>query len=139
MKPAPASRVIGDPAHVVDGPVIDGAGTAWIGRVAPELLLQPPLATVTFRVTFPEAPAVKEMAFVPAPALIVPLVMLQLNVAPDCAGTLALATVDAQTAGGAVMVDDGALLIGMETVELLLQPAADVTVIATVTFPGRPA
>ena len=77
-KPAPASRVIGEPAQVVDGPVIDGAGTALIGIVTEELLLQPPFETVTFRVTLPDAPAVKEMAFVPAPVLMAPLVMLQL-------------------------------------------------------------
>ena len=41
-------------------------------------------------------------------------------------------------AGGAEMADDGAPLIGIETVELLLQPAVDVTVIATVTFPVVP-
>jgi FtsP/CotA-like multicopper oxidase with cupredoxin domain len=56
-------------------------------------------------------------------------------VAPACAATLAFAAVDAQTAGGAVIAADGAPLIGIDTVELLLQPAEDVTVIATVTLP----
>lgn len=77
-KPGPASRMIGEPAHVVDGPVITGAGTALIGIDTLELVLQPPFETVTLSVTFPEAPAVKEIPYVPAPLLIVPLVMLQL-------------------------------------------------------------
>src|SRR5947208_551336 len=110
-KPPPASSVTGEPAQVVDGPVIDGAGTALIGMVTLEALLQPPFETVTFSVTLPEAPAVKEIAFVPAPPLIVPLVMLQLYVAPPCAGTLALAAADAQTDAGAVIAADGATVI----------------------------
>src|ERR1051326_4453767 len=133
--PAPASRVIGDPAQVVVGPVMTGDGAALIETVALELLRQPPFETVTFSVTLPEVPAVNEMAFVPAPLLMLPLVMLQLYVAPDCAATLALATAEAQTAAGAVIVDDGAPVIGIETLELLLQPADEVTVIATVTLP----
>jgi len=109
-----------------------------IGMVALELLLQPPFETVRFRVTLPDAPAVKEMTFVPAPPVIAPLVMLQLYVAPACAATLAFAAVEAQTAGGARIDADGAPLIGIETVELLLQPADEVTVIATVTLPLVP-
>jgi hypothetical protein len=127
--------VTGDPAHVVDGPVITGAGTGLIGIVALELVLQPPFETVRLRVTLPDAPAVKETTFVPAPLLMVPLVMLQPYVAPACAATLALPTVPAHMAGGAVMAEEGAPLIGIETVELRLQPAGDVTVIATVTLP----
>jgi hypothetical protein len=46
-----------------------------------------------------------------------------------------LATVDAQTDAGAVMAADGAPVIGSVTVELLLQPAEEVTVIASVTLP----
>jgi hypothetical protein len=52
--------------------------------------------------------------------------------------TLAFAAVEAQAAGGPVIADDGAPVIGIETVELLLQPADDVTVIATVTLPVAP-
>jgi hypothetical protein len=70
--------VTGEPAHVAVGPLITGDGTALIGIVALELLLQPPFETVRFRVTLPDAPAVKETTFVPAPLLIAPLVMLQL-------------------------------------------------------------
>jgi len=49
-----------------------------------------------------------------------------------------LAAVDAQTEAGAVMAADGAPVIGSVAVELLLQPADDVTVIASVTLPLAP-
>lgn len=69
--------VTGEPAQVVAGPVITGAGAALIGTDLFELALQPPFATVTLMATLPEAPAVKTMAFVPAPLVIEPFVTLQ--------------------------------------------------------------
>src|SRR5437763_10436882 len=115
-----------------------GAGTALIGIETLELALQPPFATVTLTATLPEAPAVKVMAFVPAPLVIEPLVTLQLYVAPLCAVTLALADAAAQTDGGAVIVADGAALIGIVAFELLAQPLVAMTVIERTTLPVDP-
>ena len=70
--------------------------------------------------------------------VIVPLVIDQLYVAPLCAGTLAFADVEAQTEGGAVIDADGGLLMRTEAVELLPQPAEEVTAIASVTLPEAP-
>lgn len=109
-----------------------------IGIETLELALQPPFATVTLTATLPEAPAVKVMAFVPAPLVIEPLVTLQLYVAPLCAVTLALADVEAQTDDGAVVVADGAALIGIVAFELLAQPLGAVTVIESATLPVDP-
>src|SRR5438045_3421369 len=78
------------------------------------------------------------MALVPAPLVMVPLVIDQLYVAPACAATLAFADALAQTDDGVVIVAVGAALIGTDALELLLQPAEEVTVIASATLPDAP-
>ena len=51
--------------------------SALIGMLVLPFAVHPPLATVTLRATAPEEPGVKVMLFVPAPAVIAPLVMPQ--------------------------------------------------------------
>jgi hypothetical protein len=66
-----------DVAHEDVGPLIVTVGGAVIGTVALPVLVQEPLVTVMPRVTLPDVPAVKVMAFVPWPAVIVPLPIVQ--------------------------------------------------------------
>src|ERR1051326_2104925 len=80
-------------------------------------------------VTLPLAPAVKVTAFVPWPAVIVPLAMVQAYVAPATALTLAaLPGLLAQTAGGAAIGGGGEPERGPGFVAVLLHVAAFVTV-----------
>jgi hypothetical protein len=70
----PASTLFGDTeTATVTSPV-----AAAIGTLAEFVELQEPAVTMTPRVTLPLEPAVKEMALVDWPAVIVPLPMLQL-------------------------------------------------------------
>jgi hypothetical protein len=127
--------VTGEPAHVAFGPVMTGVGAALIGTVVLEVALQPPLATVTLMPTLPDAPAVKVMACVPAPLVMEPFVTVHVYVAPVWSGTLALPGPEAQTEAGAVIVADGAVLIGTFALELLEQPFTEMTVMPRVTLP----
>ena len=126
-------------AQTDDGAVISGAGAALMGIVAFALALQPPLSTVTFSVTLPDAAAVNVIVFVPAPPVIVPLVIVHVYVAPVCDATLAFAEVDAHTEAGALIVAVGEGLIGTATLPLFVQPAVDVIVMASATLPDEAA
>src|SRR5436190_1876583 len=93
---------------VID-PGCDGAKakTAMVMPAAVEAV-QPPIETVTSRLTTPDAPAVKRMLFVPIPLVIVPLVIDQPYVAPGCDGTLAELFVEfASTDNGALTLASG--------------------------------
>ncbi len=126
------------PAHMLVGEVIDGDGGFVIGTFALPVPLHVPAVTVMPRVTLPEAPAVKLIAFVPCPLLIVPLAIVHVYVAPACDGTLAFALRFAQTLAGAVIVAAAPALIGTAVLPLLLQPLT-VTVTAMLTLPAGPA
>ena len=59
------------------GPVMPTVTAAEIDTDALPVELHEPEVTLTPRATLPEAPAVKVMALVPWPAVMVPLVMVQ--------------------------------------------------------------
>ena len=65
-------------AQTFAGALMTAAGGAVIVTELLPVLTQPLLVTVTVRPTVPDAPAVNVMAFVVAPAVIVPLAMDQL-------------------------------------------------------------
>jgi hypothetical protein len=126
-------KATGSPALTLFGDaVIDSATSAVamaIGTVAELLELQEPLVAVTPRVTLPLAPAVKEIAFVPAPAVIVPLPMVQLYVVPEVNGTDAPLLDDpGSTEDGALIVEDGVGVTATACEVVALQPPALVTV-----------
>ena len=79
-------------------------GAAVIETFAFALPLHEPFVTVIASVVLPDAPAVKLMAVVPCPLLIVPFVIVHAYVAPACEATLAFALVFAQTFAGAAIV-----------------------------------
>ena len=121
------------------GAVMVADGAALIGTVAFELLEQPFVEMTVMAIeTFPDAPGAKVMAFVPAPLTIVPLVTVQLYVAPLVAVTLALPFVDAQIEEGAVIADAGAGLIVTFALPLAEQLVASVTVTLRATTPEAP-
>lgn len=76
---------------------------ATIGTVAEPVAVHEPPVAVTPRVTLPLEPAVKEMAFVPCPAVMVPLPIVHAYVAPAVNGT------DAPLFADDEVTDDGAL------------------------------
>jgi len=125
-------------AHMFDGAVIVGAGGVLIATLALPVPLHVPFVTLIASVTLPDAPAVKLIAFVPCPLLIVPFAIVHAYVAPACDATLAFALVFAQTLGGAEIVAAAAALIGTFTLPLLLQPFA-VMVMPIETLPPPPA
>lgn len=75
-KPGPASSVTGVPAQTDVGPVIATVGAGAIGIDCEAEPPQPVFVTDTASETLPESAAVKVMALVPAPAMIVPPVMV---------------------------------------------------------------
>jgi hypothetical protein len=97
-----------------------------------------PTVSVIDSTTLPLAPAVKAIAFVPCPLLIVPLVIVQAYVTPPCAATLAFAAAFAQTFGGALITGDGGTLIGIVALPFVVHPPF-VTLTLTVTLPLAPA
>jgi hypothetical protein len=101
----PAATLVGDALTETDtSPVAE-----TIGTFAEPVALHEPPATVTPRVTLPLGPAVKEMAFVAWPAVIEPLPIVQLYVAPAVNGTEApLLADEAVTDDGALTFADGA-------------------------------
>ena len=68
------------PAQKAVGPLalMSGFGGGLIATFALLVEEQPLFVTVAVRATVPDAPAVNWIAFVPAPEVIVPFVMLQL-------------------------------------------------------------
>ena len=107
-----------------------------IGIATLPLFEQPALVdTATFSVTLPEVPAVKLIAFVPCPLLIVPLVIVQVKVPPACGAMLALPDVDAQIDDGALMIADGTGLIVTPALPVFVQLVALVTVTESDTVP----
>src|SRR5438270_133827 len=93
--------------------------------------MQPPLFMLMPRVSVPLGPAVKVMAFVPWPAVMLPLAMVQAYVAPATAETLAaLPVLFAQTAAGAVIGGVGE----PASVTLLLAEALQLEALVTVTL-----
>ena len=92
------------PGQTVDGPLIVTTGAAVIATFAFALPLHEPFVTVIASVVLPDAPAVKLMAVVPCPLLIVPFVIVHAYVAPACEATLAFALAFAQTFAGAAIV-----------------------------------
>ena len=125
-------------AQTLTGAEIVAAAAVLIETDALPLLLQPFALTVTPRETLPVAPAVKLMAFVPWPLLMVPLVIVQLYPAPACDGTLAVADDAGQIDAGAVIVALGGALMGTVALVLVLHPFA-VTVRLRTTLPDAPA
>src|SRR5436190_2625586 len=106
-------HAIGSPVFTLEGPCLTtpksdcGATPAMVMPAAVEAV-QPPIETVTSRLTTPDAPAVKRMLFVPIPVVIVPLVIDQPYVAPGCDGTLAELFVEfASTDNGALTLASG--------------------------------
>ena len=63
---------------MAEGAVIVAEGGGLIATFALPVEEQPLFVTVAVRATVPDAPAVNWIAFVPAPEVIVPFVMLQL-------------------------------------------------------------
>ena len=134
--------------QVEAGPVIVTAGGCWIGTFAEELPPQEVPLTVMPSVTLPLAPALKVMAFVPWPAVMLPLAMVQAYVAPATAETLAaLPVLFAQTAAGAViggvgeparvtvLLAEALQFEALVTVTLYVVVAAGVSVIVCVVAP----
>ena len=81
MPPGSAVSVtLSGPSHMVVGPLglIVATGFGLIATFALPVEEQPLFVTVAVRATVPDAPAVNWIAFVPAPEVIVPFVMLQL-------------------------------------------------------------
>jgi hypothetical protein len=76
-KPAPASRVKLTFGQVEVGPVIVTVGGAWIGTLVDELPPHEVPLMVMPSVTLPLGPALKVMAVVPWPAVMLPLAMVQ--------------------------------------------------------------
>ena len=125
-------------AQTFAGAVIVGVGTALIVIDVLPVPLHEPLVTVMPRVTLPDAPAVKLIAFVLCPLLIVPFVIVHAYVAPACDGTLALALPFAQMFAGARIAAAGVALMFIDAFEALVQPFA-LTVTLSVTLPDAPA
>lgn len=102
-----------------------------------------PLAfrTVTPRVSVPRLPAVYRMLAVPAPDVIVPLLMVQVYVAPEPAlGTEAELFLEPfRTLAAAVMVAEGSARMATFALPLAVQPAAVETVTEMVAEPPVPA
>jgi hypothetical protein len=69
--------VVEEPAQIAAVPLTMAVGGWLMGTVWLELLLQPGTVAVIPMVTEPDAPAVYVIELVPAPAVIVPFVMLQ--------------------------------------------------------------
>ena len=144
--PAWAGTVAARPvalAVTLAGAVMVALGAAKMAQVAePGALAWPaPLVTVQPRLTLPEAPAVKVMALLPAPAVMAPPEIVQTKVLFAWAGTEAASPVAlAVTLAGAVMVALGAAKMAQVAVPALLAaPAALLTTQLSWTEPEAPA
>jgi hypothetical protein len=117
------------PLQIAAGAVIVAFGRAFTGTFTEALPLQLlELVTVTPRDTGPELD-VNVMALVPAPLVIVPLVIVHAYDPPLTAAVEALPVAPAQIAAGAVMDGVGLLLtVTGVAAEVALQPFASVTV-----------
>lgn len=106
--PAVAVSVTLPPVQKLVGPLVLIVGVKLpTATLALPLLLQPFAATTTLKLTGLEAPAVKVIALVFWPPLIVPPLIVQAYVAPLCAATLAALPVEF------AQVDDGAAIVAL--------------------------
>ena len=123
------------PLQIAAGAVIVAFGRAFTVTFAEALPLQLLLlVTVTPRDTGPEAD-VNVMAFVPAPLVIVPLVIVHAYDAPLIAAVEALPVVPAQIAAGAVMEGAGSAFTATVAFADALQLLESVTVTPSDTGP----
>src|SRR5688500_17501886 len=104
-------------------------GGVLTGTTALPFAVHEPMLTMTSSVTLPDGPAVNEIALLPLPLSMVPLVIDELEAAPGCPATLALlAGDDAQGFAGAVMTAVGFPLTVTRCESFALQLFASKTV-----------
>lgn len=120
----------------VDGALIDTLPADATGTFCVALPLQPLAVTVTLNETLGELPALKTIAFVPWPEVIVPPAMDHEYDAPlTTVADAALPLLCEQTDDGAVIVTDGAWLTLTFALPAAVQPLASVMVMLSATEP----
>jgi hypothetical protein len=128
-------------------PAVASLGALMVGvvgalttvTVALPLVGVPAMVTVHPSVRVPAVPAVNVMACVPAPAVIVPSVMVHTYVAPACDATDAASPVAPEAAVDGAVIDTTGAATTATVAVALAEPAAFVTVTPSVSVPTAPA